>query len=104
MSMAQLKVKIYNNTTGKVMFNGVKCTGLWDELYDKFVLWFNKLVRNNWRKSEGIYIYGDCYYGVKKSYYSAHKFPRLFKPHMRKSNAYVWFIDGAYVYEYRLIR
>ena len=102
--MAQLKVKIYNNTTGKVMFNGVKCSGEWDELYDKFVLWFNKLVRNNWRHERGKYIYGDELYGAMKSHYSAHFFPKLFKPHMRKGNAYVWFIDGSYIYDYRLIR
>ena len=102
--MAQLKVKIYNNTTRKVMFNGVKCTGLWDDLYDKFVLWFNKLVSNNWRDNVK-YIYGDCFYGDEKSYlYHAIYRPKLFLPHMRKGNAYVWFIDGAYVYEYRLIR
>ena len=93
--MAQIRMTVRNNTTGKVSYSCVKASGEYDELYSKLLCMANRIL-NDRHAIVGIYIYGyDSFH-----WRHARRFGKLLRAFGRP---YFEYSDVSYNYTYTII-
>lgn len=92
--MSQLRIKIENTNTGKVIYSGVKATGNYDDLYMSLHRSLNDILDNRGMRE----VYDDPYYA-----FGRRRGCNRSKPKQAFGTPYVSFKDGAYRYTYTLV-
>lgn len=92
--MAQLRLKVVNVNTNKVMYSGVKATGDFDDLYNCLRRSLNDILDHRGTRE----VYDDAYYAFGRRRGSNRN-----KPKQAYGTPYVSVKDGAYRYTYTLV-